>query len=88
MSLSKSEIDKVREHIKDFDKKTTFNIADLQYYDNNILEKVNDINLYEEVLNMNLFKIESERFYGGIDIRVYKSKRNGHYIYSTYSWGY
>lgn len=85
--LRKDEIEKVQKHIKDFAKTTTFNIADLQYYDNEILKKVEDKNLYEKVLDINLFKIESKNFYGGIDITVYKSIKSKHYVYSCHSWG-
>lgn len=85
--LEQAYIEKVSKHIKDFSYAPALDVHELAYYDDTIYKKVKDPALYEEVLNMNLDKIEGKSIYGGEDIRVYKSKKNGHYVYLTLTWG-
>lgn len=85
--LNQEELKTIRKHIKDFGITATLNLSDLQYYDNNIFKKLDDKNLYEEIADINLNRINGPTIYGGENIRIYKSKTKKHYIYSCYYWG-
>lgn len=85
--LNFQEIKKITKQIKDFEIKPHFNVADLQYYDNSILDKLKDKNLYEQIADINLSRIDGPTIYGGENCWIYKSVKNGHYIYWCYCWG-
>ena len=62
--LDTYDIQKIRKRLKYFMIKATFNLPDLQDYDNEILEKIKNPELYKEILYINLRQLKSENFYG------------------------
>lgn len=85
--LNAEYIKKITAQLPDFDWKPHFCLAELQSYDETVLEKIKDKTLYEQVADINLFTLDGPNIYGGLNVWIYKSKKNGHYIYWEYSWG-
>ncbi len=85
--LYEEDIKKIENQIKDFRIKPHFQIADLQYYDKDILKKIENKNLYEKVADITLHFYQDKNHYGGYAVRIYKSKKNSHYIYWEYYYG-
>ena len=81
-----NELQKIVKIVPDFNKRVHFNIADIQAYDENILQKLEDKEQYNQIADINLFT--GTHIYGGRNVRIYKStKANGHYIFWEYCWG-
>lgn len=80
-----NEIAKIIERIPDFIYKVHFDICDIAKYDEHIYQKVHEKSLYTLVADINLHTAVT--FYGGENVFIYKSTKNGHYIYSRYCWG-
>ena len=69
-----------------FLKKVHLDVCDLQEYDKEVLEKLEDEKQYIKIADINLHTAIT--FYGGENVRIFKStKENGHYIYWRYCWG-
>lgn len=85
--LKIQEIKKITKIVKDFEIKPHFDVADLQYFDDSILDKIEDKNFYQKIADINLSHYKSKNFYGGENVWIYKSVKNGHYIYWCYCYG-
>lgn len=84
--FDENELQKIVKIVPDFNKRVHFNIADIQAYDENILQKLEDKERYNQIADINLFT--GTHIYGGRNVRIYKStKANGHYIFWEYCWG-